>query len=221
MPKKKSKDNEFFSKFNNVLSRLEERQNAFLDKSLNTFNIIYNNITGLDNNLNRMTRRFDSILNKAIGHSDLLLANFTELAQNAISIATRTFSSILQSALKGLGGGGLLGFLGSLLSFIPFFQEGGIIRGTQKGIPAIIGEKYTSEVILPIERLESLLSRSKSDSNAQIIIREGDINIDVKGSLTDLETIKEEIFKASMTGRMRAMERASGWIEIEGIKDGK
>jgi len=217
MPRKKSDSSDLYNKYNDILSRLEERQSAFLDKSSNTFNTIYGNITGLDNNLNRITRRFDNVLTKTMGNSNALLANFQNLAESAISIATRTFKSILENALRGLGGGGgILGFLGGLLSFIPFFQEGGIIRGTKSGIPAIVGEKYTSEVILPLEKLEHLLSQKNETEKGSIVIKEGDINIEIKGTLTDRETLREEIFKSATLGRMNAMQRAIGWLEVEG-----
>jgi len=219
MPRKKNSSDDLYNRFNDVLSRLEDRQSAFLDKSSNTFNTIYSNITGLDSNLNRITRRFDGILTKAIGHSDMLLANFSDLAESAINIATRTFKSILENALSGLGGGGFLGFLGGLLSFIPFFQEGGVIRGTKRGIPAIVGEKYTSEVILPLEKLEHLLSQKKETEKGSIVIKEGDINIEIKGTLTDRETLREEIFKSATLGRMNAIERALGWLKIEGVEN--
>ncbi|RLC42949.1 MAG: hypothetical protein DRH44_05645, partial [Candidatus Coatesbacteria bacterium] len=115
MPKKKYSNDDLYRKFDQVLSRLEERQNTFLDKSSRTFSTIYGNILGLDSNLNRVSRRFDSILNKALGHSDTLLANFTELTQNALSIATDTFKSILESALNSIGGGGFFSILSGFL----------------------------------------------------------------------------------------------------------
>ncbi|OQX90117.1 MAG: hypothetical protein B6D57_04810 [Candidatus Coatesbacteria bacterium 4484_99] len=215
MPKKKYSNDDLYRKFDQVLSRLEERQNTFLDKSSRTFSTIYGNILGLDSNLNRVSRRFDSILNKALGHSDTLLANFTELTQNALSIATDTFKSILESALNSIGGGGFFSILSGFLSFIPFFQEGGIIKGTRKGTPAIIGERFTTEVILPLEKLENIISSGNPPETKGVVINEGDINIEVKGSLTDRETLIDEVYKAAMTGRLKAMERALGWLNIE------
>lgn len=152
---------------------------------------------GVLSRMQALTRHFE-------GFSSHLLNQAMDLVNNMISTIMSAF---------GGGGGGFWGFLGGLFSFLPFLQEGGLVRGTERGLPAVIGERFTDELIIPLDRLPEQMMQT---SPSQIVINESPIHIDMTRSLVGGADLDRVVYEAAERGRRHSLKRLAEIIPSGG-----
>lgn len=84
------------------------------------------------------------------------------------------------------------------------FADGGIVRGSRFGLPAIVGERNTDELILPLSRLESLLNlpslTAGRSETTQVIVN-------MSGSLVDTQHLQDQVYAAASNGHRNKISR--------------
>jgi hypothetical protein len=173
------------------------------------------NLSGIKGELNKTRKDLNTLKMTAeattgdvLNRSYILFDEFKSLTEGMLTNAVGTFTGILEQALSSLGGGGgIFDWLGGLFSFLPFLQEGGVIKGSEKGVPAVIGENYTDEVVLPLHKLSRMLSADDDKGQRPTTIREGDIHIHIEGSLIHQDELEDIIYRSARKARINAMKR--------------
>jgi hypothetical protein len=94
-------------------------------------------------------------------------------------------------------------FLQGFMSLLPF-AEGGIVRGSRFGIPAIVGERYTDEMVMPLSQLGRMMNAPLPATSAG-----GNVNVELhlSGALVDTAHLQREVYRAAQAGQAAGMSR--------------
>ena len=156
--------------------------------------------------VNQVDRQLTGLTDGVLSNMRSLSRGFESFASSLLSQSIELLSNIVSNLLSGASGGGGFwsGLVSGLSSFLPFFQEGGLVRGTEKGLTAVVGEKFTDELIIPVDRFPQLGIRTEP---TQVIINEAPIHIDMTHSLVTGSDLDQVIYKAAERGRRRSLLR--------------
>lgn len=189
------------------ISELRREHGELLRHSRKSLGEIKSNIERTKKGVDTLKVTTRATTEDTMNRAFILYDEFVNLSEGMLTNAVETFTSILSEALSSLGGGGFLGFLGGLLSFIPFLQEGGIVKGSGGGTPAIIGENYTDEIIIPLSRVFHLLNSQTPSEKEKTTINEGDIHIHIEGGLIHQDELEDILYRSARKGRISALKR--------------
>jgi hypothetical protein len=94
-------------------------------------------------------------------------------------------------------------FLQGFMSLLPF-AEGGIVRGSRFGIPAVVGERNTDEMVMPLSQLGRMMNAPLPATSAG-----GNVNVELhlSGALVDTAHLQREVYRAAQAGQAAGMSR--------------
>jgi len=145
---------------------------------------------------------------------DALSASLRNLGKAVVDTSAQ---GIAKSIIPSLAGS--IPFIGpvlsGLLSLLPF-AEGGIVRGSRFGIPAIVGERYTDEMVMPLSQLGRMMNAPLPAAG-----NGGNVNVELhlSGALVDTTHLQREVWRAARAGQAAGMShrvsqnivQESGW----------
>lgn len=137
--------------------------------------------------------KFSSVINAILRHVADKINGFIHAINNAITLMNRVPNVNI----------GQVGYLA-----VPQLAEGGIIPRTKGGLLANIGEGRESEAVIPLSKLDSMLSESGGGRSSNVTY-----NINMTGVMTSSPTEERNIARR-LIDRINEEQRAKGFNEL-------
>jgi hypothetical protein len=187
-----------------LLKQIEQSLEAVSQASARCQRTVSTQVSESNKLVNQVDRQISGLTEGVLSNMSSLSRGFASFASSLLSQSVDLLSNIVSNLLSGATGGGGFwsGLIGGLFSFLPFFQEGGLVRGTEKGLTAVVGEKFTDELIIPMDRVPQLGLGSEP---RQVIINEAPIHIDMTHSLVTGSDLDRAVYKAAERGRRHSL----------------
>jgi hypothetical protein len=177
---------------------------------------------GTDEDMRRMSNQLFLDISKLLKETlfdtgkwkDALSANLRNLGKSVMDTSAQ---GIAKSIIPSLAGAiPIIGpFLQGFMRLLPF-AEGGIVRGSNFGVPAIVGERYTDEMVMPLSQLGRMMNAPLPAAG-----NGGNVNVQLhlSGALIDTTHLQREVWRAAKAGQAADLARrvstnitqGSGW----------
>ena len=142
---------------------------------------------------------------------DALSASLRNLGKAVVDTSVQ---GIAKSIIPSVAGSiPLIGpFLQGFMGLLPF-AEGGIVRGSRFGIPAIVGERYTDEMVMPLSQLGRVMNAPLPSASSG-----GNVNVELNlsGALVDTAHLQREVYRAAQAGQAAGMSRRVSTNVVQG-----
>jgi len=137
----------------------------------------------------------------------------TSLRNLGKSLVDNSMQGIAKSIIPTLAGS--IPFIGPFLKGFMGFQAGGLVRGSQYGVPAIVGERYTDELIVPLSQLGRMINAPLPNANGS-----GNVHVELhlSGALIDTASLQHEVYRAAKAGQAASLSRRVSRNVVQGAE---